>query len=260
MINQLKQVLPHSVKMAIKLAVYKGDKYSCPFCGYNARKLAPIGYDFPVLIEKKVVGAGTRNASCYKCGSSDRERLIYIYLKDHLKIFENPKGFHILHMAPEKNLTYALKDKGFGSYICGDLFTEGYSYPAHVQSMDVLNIPFKDKSFDLILCNHLLEHVPNDKKAMSELLRVLKVGGKAILQVPISLNSKETFEDFSITGSAEREVAFGQHNHIRIYGQDYADRLSSAGFKVTRHNISKENALYGLNMKEDIYLVERESK
>ena len=259
MITQIKQILPHSVKMAIKLVVYKGNKYTCPFCGYNSRKLAPIGYDFPVLVEKKVVGAGTRDASCYKCGSSDRERLIYVYLRDYLKVFNKSRKLNILHMAPEKNLTQSLLKFGFHSYVCGDLFTEGYSYPDHVQSMDVMHIPYDDRSFDLIICNHLLEHVPDDKGAMDELYRVLKDGGKAILQVPISLNTQETIEDFSITDPAEREAAFGQNNHVRIYGQDYAKRLARSGFKVKQQNISKEYSQFGLNKDEDIYVAERVS-
>ena len=243
--------------MAIKLTVFKGSRYHCPLCGYKARKLAPIGYDFPVLVSKKVVGAGKRNSSCYKCESSDRERLIYIYLRDFLKVFDEKKNLKILHLAPEKNLTNVLKDFNFTSYICGDLFTEGYTYPDHVQSMNVLDIPFEDESFDLVICNHLLEHVENDKLAMKELFRVLKKGGKAILQVPISLNSEDTYEDFSIIEPKEREIAFGQNNHVRIYGLDYAKRLKQVGFKVKLENFYDQYPNSGLNKLEDLYVGEK---
>jgi SAM-dependent methyltransferase len=120
--------------------------------------------------------------------------------------------------------------------------------------MNVLDIPFPDNSFDLVICNHLLEHVPNDMDAMKELLRVLKVGGEAILQVPISKNSAKTIEDWSVTTPEERERAFGQFDHVRIYGQDYTDRLTLAGFKVERINISKDYPSYGLAGEEDIFI------
>ena len=160
----------------------------------------------------------------------------------------------ILHLAPEKNLTSTLSKIGLKDYICGDLFTEGYQYPDYVQNMNVLNIPFEDNYFDLIICNHLLEHVPNDFDAMKELYRVLRSNGKAILQVPISKNSKTTIEDFSVTDSKERETMFGQFDHVRIYGQDYSDRLNSVGFKIERINISKEFPKFGLAHDEDIFI------
>lgn len=240
------------VKKMIKLAIHSGDKYQCPFCGYNSKDFYLIGYDLPVLKEKQIVGAGLRSAGCYKCSSSDRERLIYVYLRDVLKVFEN-KNLSILHMAPEVNLSALLYKVGYAKYVCGDLFTEGYSYPEYVQNMNVLNIPFEDNSFDLVICNHMLEHVPADRDAMKELYRVLKPGGRAILQVPISKNTKETFEDFSISTPREKEAAFGQFDHVRIYGQDYADRLSSVGFKMERINISSKYEKYGLCKEEDIY-------
>jgi len=120
--------------------------------------------------------------------------------------------------------------------------------------MNVLNIPFEDDYFDLIICNHLLEHVPEDISAMKELYRVLKKPGKAILQVPISKKLDITYEDFSITDPKQREASFGQFDHVRIYGQDYKDRLESAGFKVERINISDEFMKYGIAKEEDIFI------
>lgn len=193
------------------------------------------------------------NGGCYKCNSSDRERFIYTYLTGKLNIFEN-KNLKILHLAPEKNISSALNKIGFNNYICGDLFTEGYHYPDYVKNMNVLNIPFEDNYFDLIICNHLLEHIPNDTDAMKELYRVLNSNGEAILQVPISKNSDTTFEDFSVTDSKEREVVFGKFDHLRIYGQDYSDRLNFVGFKIERINISKEFPKYGLVLDEDIFI------
>tara|TARA_B110001450_G_scaffold255193_1_gene282123 strand:- start:34 stop:816 length:783 start_codon:yes stop_codon:yes gene_type:complete len=249
----VKKLIPSKIKQLIKLALHSGSKYQCPICGYKSKDLFPIGKDIPVLKEKQVVGAGLRNGGCYKCGSSDRERLVFTYLTEKVNIFES-KDLKILHLAPEKNISSALSKIGFNDYICGDLFTEGYQYPDYVQNMNVLNIPFEDNYFDLIICNHLLEHVPNDTDAMKELFRVLNSNGKAILQVPISKNSDTTFEDFSVTDSKERESVFGQFDHLRIYGQDYSDRLNSIGFKIERINISKEFPKYGLVLDEDIFI------
>lgn len=248
-----KRFILNKIKQIILLPLYSGDTYHCPICGYNSKDLAPIGHDVPVLKEKEVVGAGRRNAGCYKCGSSDRERLIFTYIKEELNIFGNKK-LKILHLAPEKNISTVLVKIGFENYICGDLFAEGYNYPNYVQNINVLNIPFPDNYFDLIICNHLLEHVPNDIDAMKELYRVLKNDGQAILQVPISNNSEKTFEDFSVTDPKEREIVFGQFDHVRIYGQDYADRLKSVGFKVGEIYISGKYSKYGLNPKEGIFL------
>ncbi|MGV6861388.1 MAG: class I SAM-dependent methyltransferase [Putridiphycobacter sp.] len=173
---------------------------------------------------------------------------------NELDLFNQPKDIKILHLAPERNISRILHNHGFKNYVCGDLFTEGYSYPDYVQNMNVLNIPFGDNHFDLIICNHLLEHVPNDLDAMKELFRVLKPNGKAILQVPISKNSEKTFEDFSITDPKEREIVFGQFDHVRIYGQDYPERLESIGFSVKRVNITGEYPKFGLASDEDIFI------
>ena len=247
------KVVPSRILKAIELWVHSGNNFTCSFCGYNAKDLSAIGIDIEVLKQKEVVGAGRRNAGCYKCGSTDRERLIYLYLKNVIKIFESD-NLKILHLAPEKNLSNVLKNCTSHEYVCGDLFTEGYNYPEYVRNMNVLNIPFEENYFDLVICNHLLEHVPDDATAMRELFRVLKPNGKAILQVPISRNSENTYEDFSITIPKERELAFGQFDHVRIYGKDYIQRLNAAGFQVDRKNISTEYPKEGLCLQEDIFI------
>ncbi len=250
----IKKLIPSSIKRKVKLCLHAGNKYQCPICGYKAKDLFPFGLDLPVLKEKKVIGAGLRNTGCYKCNSSDRERLIYAYLKEKLKIFNQAKDIKFLHLAPEKNISKALINFGFENYICGDLFTEGYDYPDYVRKMDVLNLPFEDNYFDIIICNHLLEHVPDDIGAMEELYRVLKSGGKAILQVPISKNSEKTFEDFLVTDPKEREIVFGQSDHLRIYGQDYTDRLQSVGFSIDRIHVPEIFFKYGVAADEDIFI------
>jgi SAM-dependent methyltransferase len=252
----LNKFIPKSVKKYIKLKLHQGDKYICPFCNYKSKDFYPIGDDFKVNVEKQIVGAGRRNAGCFNCGSTDRERLIYLYLRDVVSLF-NQKELSILHLAPEKNLSQTILEHGFKEYVCGDLFTEGYSYPEHVVNMNVLNIPYGENHFDLVICNHLLEHVENDSEAMSQILRVLKPGGKAILQVPISKILEYTFEDFTINTNAEREQHFGQFNHVRIYGQDYLKRLENVSFQVERVNISEKYQQNGVNIDEDIFIAHK---
>jgi SAM-dependent methyltransferase len=254
MIKKIKKLIPGKTKKKLILFFHRGNRYVCPFCNYSSRDLSTIGIDSQIIIEKHIIGGGVRPGGCYNCGSIDRERLLYIYLKEKLKLFSNGKNKSILHLAPEKNLSNKILEFGFTEYICTVYgFPEGTVYPKHVMEMNVLNIPFEDKHFDLILCNHVLEHITKDIDAMKELYRVLKPCGRAILQVPISKNSQKTFEDFSITTEEDKLKAFGQIDHVRIYGQDYTDRLKSVGFKVERINISNEFSKYGLNKEEDIF-------
>lgn len=254
MIAILKKFIPKRFKRIVRLSMHRGKNYVCPFCHYSSKDLLPLGGDFPVLKEKQVIGAGKRFGSCYSCGATDREKLVYIYLKENTKIFTSGKNRSILHVAPEPMLLKKIFKVGFDQYVCGDLFAEGYKYPERVVQLSVLNISFPDDYFDYIICNHVLEHVPDDRKAMKELFRVLKPQGTAILQVPISANTFETFENFSIEDPKLREMAFGQFDHVRIYGQDYSDRLKSCGFVVSREKVPASHLKFGVCHEEDIFV------
>lgn len=226
----LKPLVPEKYRADIKIFFKRfqhfGSEFYCPACQSNVDHLQELGYDFPVNREKQIIGGGTRKAMCPVCGSSDRERLLYLFLEQKTNLFyEKTK---LLHLAPERNLKRIISKKKNIDYLTADL------NPMNVmESMDITQINYPDNTFDAILCNHVLEHIPDDQKAMAELFRVLKPGGWAILQVPISGVLKETFEDFSVTSPYAREKVFGQKDHVRIYGKDYTDRLTSAGFKVT---------------------------
>jgi len=220
------------------------------------RKLLPAGLKFPVLRQKEVVGGGYRsNARCPICGSFDRERLLYLFLLHKTDVFN--KRLKLLHVAPETKIACLFSDNQGIEYITADLNPQGV-----MMKMDITKIQFADNSFDFIICNHVLEHVVDDQKAMSELYRVLKPGGGAILQVPISLSLKSTYEDFSITKAQDRQDAFGQADHVRIYARDYKNRLERSGFKVDIFQ-SKEAFFnnhknrFCLNEKEDVYFASK---
>jgi SAM-dependent methyltransferase len=217
------------------------------------------GTESLVAEEKQIISAGRRKKECPICQSAERDRLVYLYVKDYLRLFESKNKINILHVAPEDCLYPVFRKKiNHQNYFCGDKFEAGYSYGDQVRYMDITQIDWEDDSFDLIICNHVLEHIPDDRKAMKELYRVLKPGGKAILQVPLSVVLAETYEDFSITDPADRIRIFGQRNHCRIYGQDYVKRLQESGFTVSLITVSDSNyRKYGLDEREKIVLAEK---
>ncbi len=226
--------------------------FLCPFCERSSDRLLPVGLASAVLTDKRVVGAGQRMAECVYCGSWDRERLVYLYLKYDLKLFTSAKRKSILHIAPEKVLSQRLGSLATKEYVRGDLIAEAYG--VGVISINLLDIKFQSDRFDLIICNHVLEHIEDDRKAMRELWRVLRPHGVAILQVPISKSCVDTSEDFTVQDPAERERLFGQRDHCRIYGQDYVDRLAGAGFFVGRLRIGHLFESHGVNKEEDLFV------
>lgn len=233
------------------LKKYQGTSGICNFCGFENNGFLVSGYEFPVLKEKNVVGAGKRPNNCPLCYSSDRSRLIWAYLNEKENLDTSLK---ILHVAPEKVIREKFLKMSLANYTCIDLKTEGYNYPEGVLDMDLCNTAFDSESFDLIICNHVLEHIPDDKKAMNEIFRILTTGGKAILQVPIALSLKKTYENTDIKTKEERENHFGQYDHVRLYGIDYKEKLESCGFSVDLVNISEEHPKLGLNPNENIYI------
>jgi len=166
------------------------------------------------------------NALCPQCLSLERHRLLWLYLKERTSFFNKP--LRVLHVAPERCFLHRFEKLRNLDYITADLES-----PLARIKMDIHQIPFRDNSFDVILCNHVLEHVEDDIHAMKELYRVLKKGGWAIMQVPfMGKNLAETFEDPTIKDSVTREKKYGQRDHVRIYGKDFPQRLENAGFTV----------------------------
>jgi predicted SAM-dependent methyltransferase len=192
-------------------------------------------------------------AQCPRCGSLERHRLIWLYVLHRTRLCANSMDIRFLHVAPEAVLEALFRQLPRLEYISADLDPSR----AMVQ-MDITNIHFEDNRFDAILCSHVLEHIPDDLTAMRELNRVLKPGGWAILQVPIDRSRTASFEDPSVRTPEERERVFGQHDHVRIYGLDYRDRLEEAGFCVSVDPFAQHLGLeqcrrYGLDSKEEIH-------
>jgi SAM-dependent methyltransferase len=150
---------------------------------------------------------------------------MWLFLKNETNFFTAP--LKVLHIAPEQAFYQRFKSQKNLDYITSDL----HSPLADVKA-DITNLPFSDDSFDVIFCNHVLEHVTNDKKALSELYRVMKKGGWGIFQIPQDLNREFTYEDYTITDPKERVQHFGQYDHVRVYGRDYFEKLSLVGFEV----------------------------
>ena len=210
---------PYLIKMSYWvrpfLALYlRGKKYEDPIDGKTFRKFLPYGYGSP---RANVLSPSTL--------SLERHRLLWLYLTRETDFFSKP--LKVLHVAPEQAFYKRFKNQKNLTYITTDL----YSPLADVKA-DLCALPFEDDSFDVIFCNHVLEHIPDDAQAMRELYRVMKKGGWGIFQVPQDINRTHTFEDDTIIDPAERTRIFGQYDHVRVYGLDYFDRLRQVGFEV----------------------------
>ncbi len=270
MINQIKSILPKSTVRSVRNLIQRyqafrlrGDAYHCPFCNHKFSAMLPAGEKHEIIQEKKIIGAGYReNALCPRCYSTDRDRLLYLYLSRKTNI--ERQEYSILHIAPEKSLKNYLKSFSQLHYEAGDKFDEGYEnayYDQDVMHVDLLDINKPDHSVDIVICNHVLEHIENDRQAMSEIYRIMRIGGWGILQVPISPILESTFEQ-PTTSPQEREHLFGQKDHVRLYGKDYKERLESIGFRVSTIHMNEvipteKMKIYGINPDELIYLVRK---
>lgn len=194
---------------------YSGDKRYCPVCEKSSSLFLPAGF-----IRRD-------DAMCPHCNSLERHRLVWLFMNNKTNLFDG-QAKKVLHLAPEPCLEPKFRQALGSSYLTADLLS-----PRVMIKMDITDIQYPDNTFDVIYCSHVLEHVPEDSKAMREFCRVLKPNGWAILLVPITAD--KIYEDFSITDPDERFKHFGQKDHVRRYGPDYVDRLQDAGFKVATY-------------------------
>ena len=225
----------------------KGNTFTDPIDGKSFKMFLPYGY-----------GTQRNNVLSPSTLSLERHRLLWLYLNEETDFFQsqlasdstgtNPKkiklrdaetnsALKVLHFAPEQAFYKLFRNQKNLDYTTTDLFS-----PLADVKADICDLPFEDNQYDVILCNHVLEHIPDDTKAMQELYRVLKPGGMAILQIPQDLSRATTFADNTITDQKERAKIFGQYDHVRIYGRDYFNKLRSIGFKVIEEDYTNKIA------------------
>lgn len=198
--------------------LYVGRSRECPLCGTRRRRFLPYGYV-----------TSREDALCPHCLALERHRMIWLWIERNTDLMASRP--RLLHIAPEVSLMRHFKRvyRGTEGYITADLES-----PLADMHFDVQHIPLEPRSVDVVIANHLFEHVKDDRLAMRELYRIMRPGGWGIMVVPEDRGRATTFEDDTITDPAERTRIFGQYDHLRVYGRDYDDRLREAGFEVER--------------------------
>lgn len=226
--------------------VYKGNKVECPVCKKSFRKF--LSYGSAV--------AHRENVLCPYDLTLERHRLMWLYLKNKSDFFTKP-NLKVMHIAPEQCFHKIFKHQKNLDYTTGDLVS-----PIADLHFDLHQIPLEDNQYEIIFCNHVMEHVTDDLKCMQELHRIMKPGGWGIFQVPIDTNRTSTYEDWSITTPEEREKHFWQYDHVRLYGTNYPNRLEEAGFTLETVDYGKEISpelfdRYRLPKGEMLYIVHK---
>jgi SAM-dependent methyltransferase len=230
-----------NLQAAGRAAVYGlGKEVECPICGSTYSKFLPFNRP---------------NALCHKCKSLERHRLVYLYLKNQTPFFESK--LEVLHFAPEKCLHDVIRQYPEIHYQTADLMTTYIDaigvMPDHV--MSVTDIKFPNDTFDVVICNHVFELVPDDLQGMKEIYRVLKPNGYAIIQGAVNNQVEKTIETKDLSDEETKRIA-GAHQHVRRYGRDYKERLTKAGFRVEVNNFVKtlDAKHFGLMPDEDVYI------
>lgn len=240
-----KEASRYNFKSMMLNAALRGNQVECSCCGAKFETFLPAG------LQKRP------NARCLNCNSLERHRIIWMFLKSETNFFHS--SLKVLHAAPEKLFYNKFRSLANIDYTSIDLHPEKYDYGRKTIKMDLTDLKFANDTFDVIICNHVLEHIPNDAKAMLQMYRVLKPGGWAIINVPVDPEREVTFEDVNINDPRKQLELFGQQDHVRVYGKDYVERLEKAGFAVnvidyTLRFTRNEMFRYGMQKGEEIYL------
>ncbi|MFN3840955.1 MAG: class I SAM-dependent methyltransferase [Cyclobacteriaceae bacterium] len=249
--------------LAVYIPLHRiGNSRKCYVCGKTFGRFTKYkggSAFFPEWITRlQMVGSDVDNFACPYCGSFDRERHLFMYF-DKLNLWEQVRHRSVLHFAPEYHLSKRIEKERPAVYVKADLFPANET----IRKEDATNISFADNTFDLVLANHVLEHIPDYKKALSEIWRVLKPGGTAILQTPFSKVLKNNFEDEGINSPALHAYFYAQHDHVRVYGEEeFMRSLQKAGFLLQvekHHDLFNENEtyFYGVNKNEDLIKVQK---
>ena len=240
--------LSYPFKMVAPI-LYKGNNVECPVCNGHFSKFLSYGSD---IVHRE-------NVLCPKDLTLERHRLMWLYLRDHSNFFSATK-LSVLHIAPEQCFHGKFKQQKNLDYLTGDLLS-----PIADLHFDLHSIPLDDNRFDVVFCNHVMEHVDDAIQCMKELHRVMKPGGWGIMQVPQDHNREETLEDRTIVTPEDREKYYWQKDHVRLFGKDYPSWLAKAGFHVVEFKMQDHYSQpmierYRLQKEEILYIVTKKSE
>lgn len=257
LIKRLTKLHRKFVQLVMLFLNKNGDKRQCNICGNTFNNFIPYKGGTKKLPEfrRMLMGVGSDldNFGCVYCKAHDRERHLFLYF-ERIRLWEKMKEASIIHFAPERKLRDKIKEIKPAKYIMGDL----YPTDDEIEIIDATNIKYADESFNILICNHVLEHIPDYRKALSEFYRILKPGGIAILQTPFSRLLKYNFEDENINTEELRLYFYGQEDHVRNFGEfEFLKSIEDSGFKldIKKHNdfiTSTETLKYGVNPLEDL--------
>lgn len=228
-VRKFTNLLPQPVRLELRRRLFAGENRTCPMCENSVKGFHAHGGGFAVLDERKVVGGMRReNDRCPICHACDRVRMMMLYLETNTQVGKAP--LRILHVAPDFGLYLWLKRQPSIDYVPSDLDAHRYRHMPELTTADLTKLPFGDEDFDLVICSHVLEHIPDDAAAFQEIERVLKPGGQALLLTPYALDGKPTEEDPEINDPVEMGRRFGQADHVRLYNrEDFIARMGAAG-------------------------------
>jgi SAM-dependent methyltransferase len=241
---------------------FRGQRRHCVACNRDVPAFIPFPGGWksaPALMSAlDVIGSDLDHYSCPRCGANDRERHLLLYLEQS-GIFREAAGLQILHFAPEPAVERMITQRIPRKYVRADLFVVAPG----MERIDLHAIPYPDGSFDVVIANHVLEHVADDARVLSEIRRVLRPGGTAVLQTPYSAVLSRTIEDPAVTSPESRLQLYGQADHVRLYGVDLFERIVAAGFRSRQS--SHEGALpdvdaavFGVNRHEPFMCYSRD--
>jgi len=235
-IRSVTNLVPQPVRFGLRRLAFAGAGQTCPLCGNGVRAFKPHGGGAEVLERRRVVGGMRREADrCPVCHGCDRTRMMMLYLEREAGVGRVDGGGpkRVLHVAPDYGLYLWLRRQKGVAYTGTDIDATRYRHIENMRSADLTAAPFPDDAFDIVICSHVLEHVPDDARALGEIRRILAPGGHALLLTPLALDGLGTDEDPALHDPVEQDRRFGQWDHVRIYGRDdFLARMRAAGFET----------------------------
>ncbi len=230
--RKLTNLVPQPVRFNLRRLIFYGNRARCILCGNSVRGFRAHGGGAEVLQTRRVVGGMRREDDrCPVCHGRDRSRLMMLYLQSETGLGKKP--LRMLDVAPDYGLYLWLQHQAQLDYTATDIDVSRYAHINGMRGADITALPFEDGTFDVILCSHVLEHVPDDAAAMAELYRVLRPGGHALLIAPFALDGHGSDEAPDIEDPSEQDRRFGQWDHVRLYDRDdFVERMRAAGFQA----------------------------